>query len=213
LSDKSANVYDLQVDILFNGVADGMRRRILKPLKVGLNELKASTDAQRILDVACGTGRTLKFLRTSLPQASLYGIDLSSAYLRKANQLLSQIPEELPQLMEGNAEHLPYADEYFQGVTNVFLLHELPNPVRQKVIDEFYRVLQSRGVVVIADSMQKSDSAQLQTLMENFPLIFHEPFYNDYIKDDIALRLEKAGFVDIEEKVYAFSKYWIAKKP
>jgi hypothetical protein len=36
LSDMSANLYDLQVEILFNGSADAMRRRILAPLKEGL---------------------------------------------------------------------------------------------------------------------------------------------------------------------------------
>jgi ubiquinone/menaquinone biosynthesis C-methylase UbiE len=115
--------------------------------------------------------------------------------------------------MEGNAEHLPYANEYFQAVTNVFLLHELPNPIRQKVIQEFYRVLQSGGILVIADSIQESDSPEFKPMMENFPLMFHEPFYTDYIKDNIVVRLDQAGFVDIEEKVHSFSKYWIAKKP
>lgn len=36
LSDLSANLYDLQVEILFQGSADAMRRRILAPLKKGL---------------------------------------------------------------------------------------------------------------------------------------------------------------------------------
>ena len=36
LSDLSANLYDLQVEILFGGSADAMRRRILAPLKAGL---------------------------------------------------------------------------------------------------------------------------------------------------------------------------------
>jgi hypothetical protein len=35
LSDLSANLYDLQVEILFGGAADAMRRRILAPLKEG----------------------------------------------------------------------------------------------------------------------------------------------------------------------------------
>ncbi len=187
LSEHSADVYDLQVDILFNGVADAMRRRILKPLKQGLSNnpnLNLSIDEPKILDVACGTGRTLKFIRSTIANASLYGVDLSVAYLRKANQLLTQIPEAIPQLLEGNAENLPYADNYFDAVTNVFLFHELPNAVRQKVIDEFFRVLQPGGVVVIADSIQLSDSADLESMMKNFPLMFHEPFYTDYIKDD-----------------------------
>ena len=213
LSENSANLYDLQVDILFNGIADAMRRRILKPLKQVIEAGDTPPSEVKILDVACGTGRTLKFIRSSLPDASLCGLDLSSAYLRKANQLLSQLPQELPQLIEGNGENLPFKDESFQGVSNVFLLHELPAPVRKKVIQEFYRVLESQGVVVIADSMQMSDSPELQTLMNNFPRLFHEPFYNDYIQDDITLVLDKAGFVDIQEEVHGFSKYWIARKP
>ncbi len=211
LSDKSANLYDLQVDILFNGIADAMRRRILKPLQERLRNFDSNSEC-KILDCGCGTGRTLQFLRASFPDVSLYGVDLSSAYLRKANQFLSQLPQELPQLIEGNVENLPYQDNYFHGVSNVFLFHELPNPVRQKVIDESFRVLQSGGVFVICDSMQLSDSPELEAMMANFSIAFHEPFYNDYIRDDIELKLEKAGFTDIEVKIYGFSKYWVATK-
>ena len=212
LSDHSANIYDLQVDILFNGIADSMRRRILKPLRQGLSKFEGDSTV-RVLDVACGTGRTLKFLRASIPDASLFGIDLSSAYLRKANQLLSELPLELPQLIEGNAEDLPYQDNSFQGLSNVFLLHELPNPVRQKVINEFFRVLQPGGIVVICDSMQLSDSAELEAMMSNFVSMFHEPFYMDYAKDNIEEKLDKAGFIDIKTSNHAFSKCWIATKP
>ena len=37
LSDFSASIYDLQVEILFNGSADAMRRRVIKPIKEGLS--------------------------------------------------------------------------------------------------------------------------------------------------------------------------------
>jgi hypothetical protein len=39
LSDASANLYDLQVEILFGGSADVMRRRILAPLSKDLKLL------------------------------------------------------------------------------------------------------------------------------------------------------------------------------
>ncbi len=74
-------------------------------------------------------------IRATLPNASLFGTDLSPAYLRKANQLLSEIPGELPQLLQANAEELPYRDSYFHGVTCIFLFHELPPVVRQRVIE------------------------------------------------------------------------------
>lgn len=214
LSDWSANLYDLQVDILFNGAADPMRRRVLAPLKQGLQGFEGLKPSEfKVLDVACGTGRTLRFIRPTLPQASLYGVDLSDAYLRKANQLLSKIPGELPQLIQANGEALPYQDHYFHGVTSVFLFHELPAAARQNVINECFRVVKPGGVFVICDSVQLSDSPELEALMENFPIAFHEPYYRHYITDDLVARLQAAGFTDISTEVHFMSKYWIARKP
>ncbi|MBD1920528.1 class I SAM-dependent methyltransferase [Microcoleus sp. FACHB-831] len=214
LSDLSANLYDLQVEILFGGSADAMRRRILAPLKKGLKAFDSISPKQiRILDVACGTGRTLKAIRAALPGASLYGTDLSPAYLRKANQLLSEIPGELPQLLHANAEELPYLDNYFHATTCVFLFHELPPAVRQRVIEQCYRVTQPGGVFVICDSIQASDAPELVPMMDSFHETFHEPYYKHYMTDNLVERLEQAGFEDIRTEVHFMSKYLIAQKP
>jgi ubiquinone/menaquinone biosynthesis C-methylase UbiE len=214
LSESSANLYDLQVEILFGGSADPMRRRILAPLKEGLKVFSDVSPRQiRILDIACGTGRTLKLIRAALPQACLFGTDLSPTYLRKANELLSQIPGELPQLLQANAEELPYLDNYFHAVTSVFLFHELPASVRQQVIEQAYRVTKPGGSFIICDSIQMSDSPEMEPLMENFYQTFHEPYYKQYTLDDLVERLEKAGFENIEMQVHFMSKYLIARKP
>lgn len=214
LSDMSANLYDVQVELLFNGTADPMRRRILAPLKQGLNAFSSTPAHQiRVLDIACGTGRTLKLIRAALPKASLFGTDLSPAYLRKANQLLSENPGELPQLLQANAEELPYQESYFHAVTSVFLFHELPAAARQQVIEQCFRVTQPGGVFIICDSIQMSDSPEFMPMMENFPVMFHEPYYKHYITDDLTVRLEKAGFTNISTEVHFMSKYWIAHKP
>ncbi len=214
LSDLSANLYDLQVEILFNGAADPMRRRILAPLKHGVQQFGAIAPyAVRILDVACGTGRTLKHIRGMLPQASLHGIDLSPAYLRKANQLLSQNTGDLPQLIQANGEALPYLDNYFHATTSVFLFHELPPTARQNVINECFRVTQPGGTCIICDSIQLSDSPEFEVMMENFPAIFHEPYYRSYSVDDLTERLHTAGFTDVQMEVHFMSKYLVARKP
>ncbi|WP_107666689.1 class I SAM-dependent methyltransferase [Cyanothece sp. BG0011] len=214
LSDSSANLYDLQVDILFNGVADSMRRRILAPLKEGLKIFSSVPPYQiKVLDVACGTGRTLKNIRATFPKASLFGVDLSPAYLRKANQLLSENPRELPQLTHANAEDLPHPDNFFHGLTCVFLFHELPGVTRQEVINECFRVTKPGGTFIICDSMQLSDSPEFEVMMKNFSAMFHEPYYQDYIRDELGERLEKAGFELMETQLHFVSKYWIARKP
>jgi ubiquinone/menaquinone biosynthesis C-methylase UbiE len=214
LSELSANLYDLQVEILFGGSADVMRRRILAPLKQELKAFDSIPPRQiRILDVACGTGRTLKLIRDALPQASLFGTDLSPTYLRKANQLLSQIPGELPQLLHANAEELPYLDNYFHAATCVFLFHELPAAVRQQVIEQCFRVTQPGGVFIICDSIQVSDSPEMMPAMESFHEMFHEPYYKHYMTDDLVERLQKAGFQNISTEVHYMSKVFIAHKP
>ncbi|MEL7035584.1 MAG: methyltransferase domain-containing protein [Cyanobacteria bacterium J06592_8] len=215
LSDMSANLYDIQVDILFSGAADAMRRRVLAPLKQGIKS-QFSTVAPReirVLDVACGTGRTLKSIRATFPKASLYGIDLSPAYLRKANQLLCEIPGELPQLVQGNAEKMPYVDNYFHGITSVFMFHELPPEARQNVIDDCFRVLTPGGTFVICDSIQAPDFPDMKTMMDNFPVLFHEPYYRHYTTDNLVERLENAGFEQITTQNHFVSKYWVAHKP
>ena len=60
------------MEILFNGAADAMRRRILAPLKQGLETFsKIAPQQLKVLDVACGTGRTLRMIRGALPKISL----------------------------------------------------------------------------------------------------------------------------------------------
>src|SRR5438445_587283 len=57
LGQTSAALYDLQVELLFGGTADAMRRRILPPVVRFARARNASAaHPLRILDVACGTG-------------------------------------------------------------------------------------------------------------------------------------------------------------
>ncbi|MAH59039.1 MAG: SAM-dependent methyltransferase [Synechococcus sp. ARS1019] len=214
LSDHSAELYDLQVEILFNGTADAMRRRVIAPLKRALRHFSdRAPSSLRILDIATGTGRTLHQIRGALPHAELTGTDLSEAYLRQANRWLNAGKQRLVQLVRANAEQLPLASNSLQGATCVFLFHELPGEARQNVINEAWRVLEPGGVLVIADSVQLADSPQFSTAMENFRRVFHEPYYRDYIADDIDTRLKDAGFIGITAESHFMTRVWSARKP
>ena len=214
LSDHSAEIYDLQVEILFNGTADSMRRRILSPLKTGLKKYLAQDSKKvKVLDIATGTGRTLQQIQSALPQVELYGLDLSGSYLKQASKYLSSRSGDLVQLTKGNAERMPYSSSSFQALTCVFLFHELPRDARQNVLKECYRLLEPGGTLVLADSIQIEDSPEFTPIMENFHKIFHEPFYRDYIIDDINLRLEESGFSSITSESHFMTKVWKANKP
>ena len=213
LSDFSASIYDLQVEILFNGSADAMRRRIIKPLKDGLNNFSdRKKSSLKILDVATGSGRTLKQLRGAFPKEKIIGLDLSGSYLKEASRFISDLKGDLIELIKGNAEELPFDDNTIQGISCVYLFHELPRTIRGKVLKEFFRVLEPEGILVLADSIQINDSPDFIQIMENFHKSFHEPFYSDYIKDDINSKIEEIGFNNIKSNSFFMTKLWSAIK-
>ena len=216
LSDHSAALYDLQVEILFNGAADPMRRRLLRPLKRALPRLSAGEQPSqplRILDLATGTGRTMHQLRAAFPRIQLVGCDLSEAYLRQAGRWLAERPRGVPQLVQANVEDVPFVDHWFDAVTCVFLLHELPRPARANCMKEAFRLLKPGGVLAVLDSVQPRDSPQFKVLSDNFRRVYHEPFYGDYMADAIETHLDQAGFVLLPSETHFLSRLWLARKP
>jgi ubiquinone/menaquinone biosynthesis C-methylase UbiE len=203
-------VYELGVELLFRGTADVMRRQIIPPVT---RFVRAAGGARhmRLLDVACGTGRTLHQLGRAHPALRLHGVDLSPAYVRRARKRLEDLPEVT--LAVENAEALPYADATFDIATSVYLFHELPRNARRNVVRELFRVVRPGGLVVLEDSAQLTESAELATSLRSFPGEFHEPFYADYLEDDLAGLLREVGF-EVESSESQFvSKVVVARRP
>jgi hypothetical protein len=72
LSEESARLYDIQVEVLFNGAANAMRRQALVPIAAFLR----GRDQRRmdLVDVACGTGRFLRFVKDAFPGLNVLGV-------------------------------------------------------------------------------------------------------------------------------------------
>ena len=162
--------------------------------------------------MATGSGRTLKQLRAAFPKEKITGIDLSDSYLKEASRYISDLDGDLIQLIKGNAEELPFENDSFQCISCVYLFHELPRTIRAKVLNEFFRVLEPNGTLVLADSIQLSDSPEFISVMENFYKNFHEPFYCDYIKEDINYKIEEVGFKNVKSNSFFMTKVWSATK-
>jgi ubiquinone/menaquinone biosynthesis C-methylase UbiE len=208
-SSRSAHLYDLAVELLFLGAADVMRRQVIPPVTRFLRESPRA--GARLLDVGCGTGRTLLQLSVAHPSLRFFGVDLSPAYVQAARKLLADVPEA--SLAAENAESLPYRDGSFDVVTSVYLFHELPRAARRRVAAEMRRCCAPGGLVVVEDSAQLAESAMLAPTLGNFARDFHEPFYDDYLRDDLAEVLAGAGF-RVESVAPAFvSKVVVARAP
>jgi ubiquinone/menaquinone biosynthesis C-methylase UbiE len=208
LSAHSARVYDVGVDFLFLGTADAMRRLTIPPL---LDALRGNA-APRLLDVGCGTGRYLRQLHQALPRAKLYGLDLSPYYVAESRRQLAEVPHA--SFAVENAEKMPFGEATFDGATAIFLFHELPRDVRRRVMREVGRVLAPGAPFVVCESVQEADrdARALVEYMEWFPRLYHEPYFKDYVRDDLGAALEECGFEVIGREAVFLSTVVVARR-
>jgi ubiquinone/menaquinone biosynthesis C-methylase UbiE len=208
LSKDSADVYEVSTETLFLGRQDAMQRTSLPAL---MDRAKQVRDRPlKVLEVACGTGRFMTFARDSLPLDTEYtAVDLSPYYLdaardnddywtstrksRENSHTKSIIrPANIVQAM---AEKLPFDDDTFDAVICIYLFHELPQAIRARAAAEMARVVRPNGgTVIFTDSIQKGDRPILDDSMGNFGKM-NEPYYVNYIQDDLPKHFENAGLV------------------
>jgi ubiquinone/menaquinone biosynthesis C-methylase UbiE len=208
LSEDSAKLYDVQVETLFYGSANVMRRAGLRPIA---EELRGRDQRKLgLLDVACGTGRFLRQLRLAFPALGLTGLDLSESYLAEANRYLRGLRPAT--LINANAEAIPLGDASQDIVTAVFVYHELPDEVRRRVTAEIARVLRPGGQFVFVDSLQLGDRPGWDGVLEAFPVRFHEPYFRRYIGDDLDGMFSAAGLKHASNSLAFLSKMMARRK-
>jgi ubiquinone/menaquinone biosynthesis C-methylase UbiE len=202
LSRRSAELYDHQVEVLFGGGADAMRRQALVPLGRVLAERGVRGAA--LLDLACGTGRFLREVKSNYPKLAVTALDLSPHYLELAREALA--PWSGTAFIEAPAEAVPAPDASVDVVTCIFLFHELPAKTRRQVVAEMARLLRPGGAAILLDSIQLGDVPEYDALVEYFPHAFHEPYYAQYARENLVALFAEAGLTREESSLAYFSK-------
>jgi ubiquinone/menaquinone biosynthesis C-methylase UbiE len=208
LTEESAKLYDMQVEVLFSGTANAMRRQCLVPIAEfmrGRDQRKTS-----LIDVACGTGRFVRFVKQAYPRMQVTASDLSEAYLEEAQAHVK--PYGGVAFQKAMAEALPFAGESFDIVTSIYLFHEVPPKVRREIAREFHRVLKPGGLLVFMDSLQLGDIPEFDGMLQSFPINFHEPYYASYVQEDLAALFGEAGLAVTHSSPQFLSKLVVAKK-
>jgi len=208
MTDDSADRYDTQVEVLLNGTANAMRRQALPDL----HEAFAGRDQRklRLLDVGCGTGRFLDFVKQAWPRLQITGLDMSDAYIRHAKQHLRR---SRTSLMVGKAEEIPLSDNSQDAVTSIFLFHELPPKIRRLAMRECARVLRPDGRLVLLDSLQRGDQRDYEGVLELFPRSYHEPYYSSYTKEDFGSLASECGLKFVRSATFFLAKVMVFDKP
>lgn len=209
LSENSARLYDFQVEALFGGTAEAMRRRAYVPIARFLERpaLRRST----LLDIGCGTGGFLKFVRALQPELKLVALDLSQPYLARARRRLRS--GRNIRFLTAPAEAMPLPDGGIDIASSIYLFHELPPKIRTQVAREIARVLRPGGIFVLADSIQYGDMPEFDGLIDIFPTLLHEPYYRGFAKCDLDTLFAREGLVRGGQDIAYMTKITVFRKP
>ncbi|MEZ5892921.1 MAG: class I SAM-dependent methyltransferase [Parvularculaceae bacterium] len=209
LSDDSAERYDTQVETLFTGSAAPMRRQALPFIRKALEGKDAARAS--LIDLGCGAGGFLAEVKDNWSRLAVTALDLSPAYLGKAQARLGRWKDV--SYVRKPAEATGLADASFDIVTAVYLFHELPPKTRAEVAAEIARLLKPGGTFILVDTIQYGDEPGLDILLENFPRGFHEPYYDSYCRADLSSLFSDAGLVKGEETLAFLTKVSEFQRP
>ena len=133
--------YDLLNHLLSGNMDKRWRRKVAKQLR-GI-----PADSGLILDVACGTG-DLALALFEATGARVIGTDFCRPMLEIASRKAARLERAIP-FVEGDALHLPFPDDSFDGVTIAFGLRNLASV--EGGLKELQRVLRPGGMTAVLD--------------------------------------------------------------
>lgn len=100
-------------------------------------------EEDRVLDVGCGNGRYFELVK--IKNAGYVGIDNSSKLVEEAKK---KYPEA--DFLVADALDISFGDKSFEKVYSIAVLHNIPSKeLREKFLNEAFRVLKDKGMLVI----------------------------------------------------------------
>ena len=162
-------------------------------------ETVAESPAERILDVACGTGLLLQSLAERPDRPELFGVDRVPAMLETARHRLGQRAT----LLEGTAETLPFEDAAFQLVISTNALHYFEDA--DAALNDIRRVMSPSGNLVITDWCR--DYFWMKLLNRVLPMTRHAHVHT-YTTGELEQHLAQSGFSVIGKTRQKIDWFW-----
>eukprot|EP00898_Chlorokybus_atmophyticus_P004509 jgi/Chlat1/5059/Chrsp33S05061 len=220
-SSDSAAAYEYQTELVFAGMQDSMQRHTLIPVTNYIKEERMVPGKMKLLDVACGTGRFLTFARDNYPDMLVTALDLSAYYLEKARDNMkywasftNNEDRGKSDYVQAPAEKLPFPDNSYDVITNIYLFHEIPAEAHRAAVKEMFRVVKPGGLVVITDALQEGDRVHMLKMANAwFADNFNEPHHLNYTQTDLGKLFKEAGFECGEKHLEWVSKTLSFRKP
>lgn len=168
--------------------------RPLRKLRRDVVELSRAGSRDRVLDVATGTGEQARAFAAKCGE--VVGIDLSEEMLS-----IARAKKPLPNLsyVRGDATDLPFDDASFDVTTISFAVHEMPESVRDAVLEEMVRVTKPEGTVAVVDyGLPRLPLGK--HIIYRIVRFYEDAHYDDFIRLDLRGLLERKGVSVLDDR-------------
>jgi ubiquinone/menaquinone biosynthesis C-methylase UbiE len=156
---------------------------------------------ETVLDVGCGTGSLALLVKPHVgATGQVYGIDPSVSMIARARRKAARGGLAI-HFQGGVIEHLVFADQTFDVVLSTFMMHQLPDDLKEQGLGEIARVLKPGGQLLVIDTKRPEAPGGPTRLV-------HSGRWNSGIQDQPAL-LQKAGFSQITSGPIGIHDAWL----
>ncbi len=161
----------------------------------GMREISAALldefcpkDFESILDIGCGTGLNLEWLKRYGAAHSIKGLDLEAVALNFCRERGTN------HLVQASATDLPFPEEYFDLITSFDVLVQIPGEkADEQAIAEMFRILKPGGIAFVR-------AAAYRWMFSGHDVAVNTQ--RRYNLPELSQKLENAGFT-ILRKTYA----------
>ena len=106
---------------------------------------------EKVLEVACGTGKNFSEILKKNEEGLNLGVDISGKMLGMAKKRVKDAVRESYEFLMVDAHSLPFRDEIFDVVLNSYMLDLIPLRDFFTILREFNRVLRKGGRMVLVN--------------------------------------------------------------
>lgn len=144
----------------------------------------------KILDVACGTGKSTEPLLKE--GVEVYGVDIDPLMIEEAKKQAQRKKLDINYSV-AEVEHLPFEDEYFDAVTVGTAFHWFANKI---ALDEIKRVVKKGGILFIFWTLTTKDVPEEDSIPGDFLRSFNWDKVPPELRDlnNISKLLNEHGF-------------------